>query len=102
MQSRTVCFWPVVPLGFGGSRLGSRLLGGGASCRTLRALSLIFSILLGRLAGLPARGGLEKIIQLLCVMDLDPYNPYVRPPGSVFVIIFSDPDPDPSVIKQNK
>ncbi len=73
MQSRTVCFWPVVPLGLGGGHLGGRLLGGGgASCRTLTALPLIFSILLGRLAGLPARSGLEKIVQLLCVVDPDP------------------------------
>jgi hypothetical protein len=61
MQSRTVCFWPVVPLGFGGGRLGGRLLGGGSdSCRALRALPLIFSILIGRLPGLPARSGLKK------------------------------------------
>ncbi len=71
MQCRTVCFWPVVPLGFGGDGLGSRLLGG-SSCRALRALPLIFSILLGRLAGLPARSGLKKIIQLLCIVDPDP------------------------------
>ncbi len=71
MQCPTVCFWPVVPLGFGGGRLGGWLPGGG-SCRTLRALPLIFSILLGRLARLPARSGLEKIIQLLCVVDPDP------------------------------
>ncbi len=60
MQSPTVCFWPVVPLGFGGGRLGSRLLGGRGSCRTLTALPLLFSILLGCLAGLPARSGLRK------------------------------------------
>jgi hypothetical protein len=64
MQSRTVCFWPVVPLGFGGGGLGGRLLGGGGSCRALRALPLIFSILIGRLPGLPARSGLEKTIQI--------------------------------------
>jgi len=96
MQSRTVCFWPVVPLGFGGRRLGSRLLGGGGSSRALRALPLIFSILLRRLAGLPACSGLKK-----------PYIYYVfgsgsvESPGSGFVIICSDPDPDPSIIKQN-
>jgi hypothetical protein len=60
MQSPTVCFWPVVPLGFGGRRLGGRLLGGGDSCRTLRALPLIFSILISRFTGLPARSGLKK------------------------------------------
>jgi hypothetical protein len=61
MQSRTVCFWPVVPLGFGGGRLGGRLLNGGdGSCRTLRALPLIFSILISRFTGLPTRSGLKK------------------------------------------
>ncbi len=45
---------------------------------------------------------LSKSVQILTsVVDLDPYDPYVYgPPGSGFVIIVTDPDPDLSIIKR--
>jgi hypothetical protein len=103
MQSRTVCFWPVVPLGFGGGRLGGRRLGGrllgggGGSCGTLRALPLIFSILISRFTGLPTRSGLKKQnIYYVLSIQIRILHLFVRIPGTDL-----DPDPDPSIITQN-
>ncbi len=97
MQNPTVCFWPVVPLGFGGGRLGGRLLGGGDSCRTLRALPLIFSILIRRFTGLPTRSGLKKQnIYYVLSIQIRILHLFVCIPGTDL-----DPDPDPSIITQN-